>query len=86
MRYPSFSLPSSFVPTPVSLSHSETRNIVERALRQIILACEDACAAKLIAPQGSAEWCKRTGEILAYGKVTSMLCRLQTAIPPQELH
>jgi len=60
--------------------------MVERALRQILLVCEEACAARHAAPEDSAEWHKRTGEILACGKLTSILYELQAGIPPQERH
>ena len=86
MRYPSMSVQSCLAPSPASRSHLEARSIVERGLSQIMLACEEACAARLTTAEGSAEWHKRTGEILAYGKATSLLCRLQAALPQQELH
>jgi hypothetical protein len=64
----------------------DAQRIVDRSLRQIMLVREQACAARQAAPEDSAEWHKRTGEILACGKLTSILCQLQASIPPQERH
>jgi MEDS: MEthanogen/methylotroph, DcmR Sensory domain len=50
---------------------------LERALQEIVLACGEACAARKSHPVGSVEWHKRTGEILAYGKLTCVLDSLQ---------
>jgi len=36
------------------------------------------------AAEGSAEWHKRTGEILACGKLTNVLCNLQESIRAQD--
>jgi hypothetical protein len=59
---------------------------VELSLLEILLACEEACAARRSAPKGSAEWYKRTGEILAHGKLTHVLYNLQEFVRTQERH
>jgi hypothetical protein len=59
---------------------------VERSLREILLACVEACAAMRCAPEGSAEWYKRTGEILAHGKLTHVIYNLQHFVRTQERH
>jgi hypothetical protein len=46
-------------------------------LDEIFALCQDACDARKAASQGSAEWHKRTGEVLAYARVTSLLCKLE---------
>jgi hypothetical protein len=50
---------------------------IEKALRGILAACEESCAERRGAVPGSAEWHKRSGEILAYGKLTHVLHELQ---------
>jgi hypothetical protein len=52
---------------------------VKVVLDEIFAFCADACDARRTAFQGSAEWHKRTGEILAYARMTSLLSRLETA-------
>ena len=63
-------LESSVLPTDV-------HDIVERCLREVVLVCEQACASRQSASEGSPEWYKRTGEILACAKLTSVFCKLQ---------
>jgi hypothetical protein len=53
---------------------------VERALEQIVVACGEACAARKSLPADSVAWHKSTGEILAYGKLTNVLDKLQKLI------
>jgi hypothetical protein len=52
--------------------------------RAILLVCAEACAARRSAAEGSAEWHKRTGEILACGKLPNVLCNLQESIRAQD--
>jgi hypothetical protein len=52
---------------------------VKVVLDEIFAFCSDACDARQTACEGSAEWYKRTGEILAYARMTSLLSRLETA-------
>jgi hypothetical protein len=87
MRYPSSSSGSNpLQKSSVSPMSVDLRCIVERSLREILLVCQEACAARQCAPKGSAEWHKRTGEILACSKFTSILYELQASIPPPESH
>jgi hypothetical protein len=51
--------------------------IVEHALREILAVCTEALASRRYATKGSVEWHKRTGEILACGKLTTLFDRLQ---------
>lgn len=51
--------------------------IVEQALREILVVGAKALASRRLATEGSAEWHKRTGEILACGKLTALFDRLQ---------
>jgi MEDS: MEthanogen/methylotroph, DcmR Sensory domain len=53
---------------------------VDESLREILAACEEACAERRAAVPESAEWNKATGEMLAYGKLTDILYRLQESI------
>jgi len=53
--------------------------LVKGALDQILTFCGDACTAREEAEEGSAEWHKRTGEILAYGRMTYSLSKLEQA-------
>ena len=46
---------------------------VKQALDEIFALCGDACDALKVAHEHSAEWHKRTGEVLAYARVTSVL-------------
>jgi MEDS: MEthanogen/methylotroph, DcmR Sensory domain len=57
--------------------------MVERSLQEIVLACAESCAARRDSPEGSVEWHKRTGEILAYGKLTNVLDKLQRFVRMQ---
>lgn len=59
---------------------------VQRSLRDILLACQQACVARRSAAEGGAEWHKSTGEILAYGKLTQVLCNLQDCVRVQNHH
>ncbi len=49
------------------------------ALDEIHAFCADAWDARQAARQGSAEWQKRTGEILAYARMTSLLAMVEEA-------
>jgi hypothetical protein len=49
---------------------------VKVVLDEIFAFCSHACDARQTACEGSAEWHKRTGEILAYARMTSLLSRL----------
>jgi hypothetical protein len=87
MRFLWFSNQPHLTPqSPASPVHLDVQRVVDRSLRQILLVCEEACAARQAAPKDSPEWYKRTGEILAYGKLTSILCELQASVPPHERH
>jgi MEDS: MEthanogen/methylotroph, DcmR Sensory domain len=57
--------------------HASLDQIVEHALREILAVCTEALASRRYAPKGSVEWHKRTGEILACGKLTTLFDRLQ---------
>jgi len=50
---------------------------IKEALNEIHAFCGDACVARRAARKGSAEWHKRTGEILAYGRMTSLLAMVE---------
>jgi len=52
---------------------------VKVVLDEIFAFCSDAWDARQSAHENSAEWHKRTGEILAYARMTSLLSRLETA-------
>ncbi|MGA2812163.1 MAG: hypothetical protein ABSG16_12235 [Candidatus Acidiferrum sp.] len=54
------------------------------ALREILEACREACEARRNAPEGTPEWHKRTGEILAYAKMTNVFSQLQDTMLEQE--
>ena len=56
---------------------ADLRRVLQISLRDILLACKDACAARRSAMEGGAEWHRSTGEILAYGKLTHVLFNLQ---------
>ncbi len=60
-----------------STSETAVTHLVELVFREILVACGEATAARQSAPVGSSEWQKRTGEILAYGRVTHVLDRLK---------
>jgi hypothetical protein len=51
--------------------------IVGDALQEILVVCAEAVALRQRAAEGSVEWHKRTGEILACGKMTTLFDRLQ---------
>jgi hypothetical protein len=51
--------------------------IVEHALQEILAVCAEALASRRCAAEGSVEWQKHTGEILACGKLTNLFDRLQ---------
>ena len=51
----------------------DVQSIIERSLEEVLSLCQDAAAARRCATEGSAEWHKRTGEILACAKFTSVL-------------
>jgi hypothetical protein len=53
---------------------------VEEALQEILEACEMACSDRKTAAPGSEEWQKSTGKILAYGKLTQVLYKLQGCV------
>jgi hypothetical protein len=59
---------------------------VQCSLRDILLACQQACVARRSAAEGGPEWHKSTGEILAYGKLTRVLCNLQDCVRVQNPH
>ncbi len=67
-----------------SAARLDMQAIVEHSLQEILLVCAEACAARRSAPEGSAEWHKRTGEILACGKLTNVLYHLQESLRAQE--
>jgi hypothetical protein len=50
---------------------------VEACLREILAACQEAHEARRSVPEGSEEWHKLTGEILAYGKMTHVFYQLR---------
>lgn len=66
----SFSQPRSGPDCP------DLENALERALREVLVACQQACEARRGVPQDAPEWHKRTGEILAYGRFTRVLSDL----------
>jgi chaperonin cofactor prefoldin len=47
------------------------------ALDEILNLCGQALSERDRADEGSAEWHKRTGEVLAYAKMTSVLDKLE---------
>jgi len=51
--------------------------LVKHVLDEILSFCADACTAREEAEKGSAEWHKRTGEILAYARMTCSLSKLE---------
>jgi hypothetical protein len=53
---------------------------VKVALEEISALCSDAFDAQRAACVGSAEWHKRTGEILAYAMITTLLSRVEAAV------
>jgi hypothetical protein len=57
---------------------------LDRAQREILEACREACEARRNAEEGTPEWHKRTGEILAYARMTNVFSQLQDAIHEQE--
>jgi hypothetical protein len=52
---------------------------VKVVLEEISAFCSDAFDAQRAACVGSAEWHKRTGEILAYAMMTALLLRIEEA-------
>ena len=67
-----------------SAARLDMQAVVEHSLQEILLVCAEACTARRSAPEGSAEWHKRTGEILACGKLTNVLYNLQESIRAQD--
>ena len=63
----------------------DLQDAVERALQEILQACENACEARRSAPEGTPEWHKRTGEILAYGNLTHIFSHLKENMFAQEV-
>ena len=55
--------------------------VASEALDEILNFCGQALSERDNTEEGSPEWQKRTGEILAYGKMTSALDRLEDALP-----
>jgi hypothetical protein len=53
---------------------------VEDVLFDILVASQEAGTARQSAAEGTAEWYKRTGEILAYGRLTHLFCRLRCQV------
>ncbi len=56
---------------------SDLERTLEASLKEIVAACEQASKARKSAPACGPEWNKRTGEILAHGKLTYILLKLQ---------
>jgi hypothetical protein len=56
--------------------------IASEALDEILQHCGQALSERDSADEGSPEWQKRTGEILAYAKMTAALDKLERALPP----
>jgi DcmR-like sensory protein len=54
--------------------------MLERVLNAILAYCGEAGEARHTAAAGSADWNKSTGRILAYGKLTSALHKLQSYV------
>jgi hypothetical protein len=54
--------------------------MLERVLDGILTYCGEAGQARHSAVAGSADWNKSTGRILAYGRLTSALHKLQTYV------
>ena len=67
-------------------SSREVIRSVEESLQEILAACEEACEERRAAEPESAEWNKATGEILAYGRLTHILYRLQGSIGGERSH
>jgi hypothetical protein len=61
----------------------DAAELLEQSLREILLVCQEACAARQTAVKDSAEWHKRTGEILACAKLTDVLLKLQQRLRAQ---
>jgi hypothetical protein len=77
---------ASLLDKPPSSNPSEDLDrVIERMLCKILAECQEACAAKKAAPTGGAESDKYTGEILAYGRLTSALCGLQKTVRQRRL-
>jgi hypothetical protein len=55
---------------------------IKITLDEIFAFCSDACDARQSAHENSAEWHKRTGEILAYARMTALLSRLEKLANP----
>lgn len=72
--------------TPMPDSHASLDYMVERLLREILVQCQAACVARESASPGDPESQKYTGEILAYGRLTSALCGLQQRAQARALH
>jgi hypothetical protein len=56
---------------------------IQEALETILAFCADAYDARENACEGSAEWHKRTGEVLAYARMTSLLWGIEEASKSQ---
>jgi len=79
--------PASFCRgTPMQNSHASLDYMVERLLCDILEQCQAACIARESASPGGPESQKYTGEILAYGRLTSALCGLQQRAQARTLH
>jgi hypothetical protein len=65
------------LPSHATQQTADLERVVERSLREILVACQEAHAARCSASEGSEEWHRHTGEILAYGKLTHVFCHLQ---------
>ena len=87
MRHPKITpdIISSRQPAPLA-APPEVRRIVERSLQEVLLLCQQARAARQAAAEGSAEWHKRTGEILACAKLTKLLSQLQVSTSETTIH
>jgi len=77
---------SSCLQSQSRLHHFDLPEAVEHALRDILDACQQACEARRCALEGSPEWYKRTGEILAYGKMTHVFSSLQQRLLARDAH
>jgi hypothetical protein len=55
----------------------EFEQLAGKALREILRYCHQASEARQSVPEESPEWHKRTGEILAFGKLTKVLNELE---------
>lgn len=69
------------MPTKLEHWHSdalqEWNRLVKRTLQQILDYCGEVMVERRRAAEGSAEWHKRTGEILACARLTNLISRLE---------